>query len=299
MRGYRVPCDDRSRLRNVDDRLRPLWDFDDLDTSEARFRKQLDEESADVGRAEVLTQLARVAGLRGEFAAGDELIDEAVTLAGESDVTLARIELERGRLRRSSGDKATALPLFESAFRRALAARQDFIAGDAAHMAALAAPDRAGFVAWTHRGVELAGEREAAAYWAGPLLNNLGWEYYDAGELESALDAFEHALRVREREPEHAAAIEIARYAVGKILRALGRAPEAIPLLEDAVDSATRRNAPDGWLHEELAEAYATVGRAGEAREQASLAIRLLETADPSFVADPDRSERLRTIAHA
>jgi tetratricopeptide (TPR) repeat protein len=298
MRGYRVRCDDRSRLRNVHDRLRPLWDFDDLDTSEARFWKQLDEESSDEGRAQVLTQLARVAGLRGEFAAGDELIDEAVTLAGDGDVTLARIELERGRLRRSSGDKAAALPLFASAFRRALDAGQDFIAGDAAHMAALAAPDRAGFVAWTNRGVELAGEREAAAYWAGPLLNNRGWEYYDAGELESALDAFERALRVREREPAHAAAIEIARYAVGKTLRALGRAPEAIPLLEDSVDSATRRNAPDGWLHEELAEEYAAVGRAGEAREQARLAIPLLEAADPSFVADPDRSERIRTIAN-
>jgi tetratricopeptide (TPR) repeat protein len=298
VRGYRVRRDDRHRLRNVDDRLRPLWDFDDLDTSEERFRKQLDEESSDEGRAEVLTQLARVAGLRGEFAAGDELIDEAVTLAGGSDLALVRIELERGRLRRSAGDKDAALQLFESAFRRALDAGLDFIAGDAAHMAALAAPDRAGFVAWTDRGVALAGEREAAAYWAGPLLNNLGWEYYDAGELESALDAFERALRVREREPEHAAAIEIARYAVGKMLRALGRAPEAIPLLEDAVDSATRRKAPDGWLHEELAEEYAAVGRPREAREQARLAIPLLEAADPSFIADPDQLERLRSIAN-
>jgi tetratricopeptide (TPR) repeat protein len=296
VRGYRVRRGDPSRLRDVDDRLRPLWDFDDLDTSEALFRKRLDEESSDEGRAEVLTQLARVAGLRGDFAAGDELIDEAVTLAGDSDVAPARIELERGRLRRSAGDKDAALPLFESAFRRALDAGQDFIAGDAAHMAALAAPDRSGFVAWTDRGVELAGERDAAAYWAGPLLNNLGWEYYDAGELEPALDAFERALRVREREPERAAAIEIARYAVGKTLRALGRAPEAISLLEDAVDSTRRRNAPDGWLHEELAEEYAAVGRANEAREQARLAIPLLEVNDPSFDEDETRKARLTTL---
>jgi hypothetical protein len=51
-------------------------------------------------------------------------------------------------------------------------------------------------------------------------------------------------------------------------------------------------------LHEELAEEYAAVGRPGEAREQARLAIPLLEAADPSFMADPDRLERLRSIAN-
>jgi tetratricopeptide (TPR) repeat protein len=281
----------------MDDRLRPLWDFDDLDASEARLRAQLDSETSDEGRAEVLTQLARVAGLRGKFGAGDALIDEAVAVAGDSEVAAARIELESGRLRRSSGDKASAFPLFESAFARAVAAGQDFVAGDAAHMAALAAPDRDGFVAWTNRGMALADERETAAHWAGPLLNNLGWEYYEAGEAELALDAFERALRVREREPGNRAAIEIALYAVGKALRALGRAPEAIPLLGRAVDSAARRDAPDGWLHEELAEDFAAVGRDDEAREQARLAVPLLERDDQSFLDDGPRARRLRELA--
>ena len=49
------------------DRLRPLWDFDDLDATEARLTAQLGAESGDEGRAEVLTQLARVAGLRDDF----------------------------------------------------------------------------------------------------------------------------------------------------------------------------------------------------------------------------------------
>ena len=49
------------------DRLRPFWDFDDLDGSEHRLREQLDRETSDSGRAEVLTQLARVEGLRGRL----------------------------------------------------------------------------------------------------------------------------------------------------------------------------------------------------------------------------------------
>ena len=57
------------------DRLRPVWDFDDLDASRTRFRALLDEETTDVGRAEVLTQLARVEGLQDRFADGDQLLD--------------------------------------------------------------------------------------------------------------------------------------------------------------------------------------------------------------------------------
>ena len=41
------------------DRLRPFWDFDDLDATQERFEAQLDREATDAGRAEVLTQLGR------------------------------------------------------------------------------------------------------------------------------------------------------------------------------------------------------------------------------------------------
>jgi hypothetical protein len=63
-----------------------------------------------------------------------------------------------------------------------------------------------------------------------PLLNNLGWEYYDSGELEPAED-------------------------------------------------------------------YAAVGRMDDAREQARLAIPLLEPNDPSLAEDPARKARLLLLA--
>ena len=37
------------------DRLRSLWDFDDLAVTETRMRAQLDDETTDAGRAEVLS----------------------------------------------------------------------------------------------------------------------------------------------------------------------------------------------------------------------------------------------------
>ena len=195
------------------DPLRAYWDFDDLDGTEARFRAL---------RAEALTQLARVEGLRENFDAGDRLLDEAA--AEPHPRVRIRIDLERGRLRRSGGDAQAALPLFVAAYEAARAGGEEWLAADAAHMCALGASDRAGFAAWTQRGIELAGSSESAAYWLGPLLNNLGWEHFDAGEHEQALAVFERALAARELDPENVAALEDARAAVDEARRALGRA---------------------------------------------------------------------------
>ena len=205
------------------DRLRPLWDFDDLDATEGRFRSQLDKEPDDAGRAEVLTQLARVAGLRDDFAACERLLEEAEGLAGSSDVAKVRIDLERGRKLRSSGDPEGALPLFEAAFTRARHSGEHYLAGDAAHMCALAvSDDRAAMEEWTERGLDLGQREAAAAYWAGPLLNNLGWAYFDAGEHQRALELFEQALEVRKADPGNPAAIAFAEEAVQTAREALG-----------------------------------------------------------------------------
>jgi tetratricopeptide (TPR) repeat protein len=193
----------------VTDRLRPLWDFDDLDASEQRFRAQLARETGDAGRSEVLTQLARVEGLRGDFERCQQLLDEAKLLAGDDPVANVRLDLERGRMFRSSGDPEAAYPLFQDAFARALEADERYLAGDAAHMCAIAVDDRELQERWTQRGLA-----EGDGYWAGPLYNNLGVSYSEAGEHARALELFELALEARLRDPGNQQAIEWARDAV-------------------------------------------------------------------------------------
>lgn len=163
-------------------------------------------------------------------------------------------------------------------------------------MAALAALDHDGVLAWTRRGIELAEADEGARYWLGPLLNNLGWEHHDVGEHDEALASFERALAERKRDPANADALRLAHYAVAKALRELGRAGEGVVHVEWAVESAEAEGAPDGWYHEELAEAYAASGRDGDAADQARRALALLPEADPSFELDGERAARLRQL---
>ena len=274
------------------DRLRPLWDFDDLDATEARFRAALAAEPDDGRRAELLTQLARVEGLRGSFEAADALFAEAEALAGESAVARVRIDLERGRRLRSSGDPAAALPLFERAVEASLAADEEFVACDAAHMAALAAPDDAATIAWTERALEIA-RRPAAAYWRAPLLNNLGWTHFDAARYDEALAAFEEALAARAEDPDRPREIEIARYAVARATRALGRPAEAAALLEQATAWSEANGAPDGYFRLELAESYLELGRPADAAAQARLAVPQLEAGG----ADEQQVARARELA--
>jgi tetratricopeptide (TPR) repeat protein len=183
----------------------------------------LDEEATDVGRAEVLTQLARVEGLQDRFADGDQLLDEASALAGSDPLVRARVDLERGRLRRSGGDSAAALPLFEVAFETALAIPHEFIAVDAAHMAAIAAPTLQDRLAWADRGIEMAqtSDDPEVSTWLGSLFNNVGWDHFDAGEYETALGWFERALTEREKRPDEPARIAHARDAVAEARRML------------------------------------------------------------------------------
>ena len=268
------------------DRLRALWDFDDLDASEERFRAQLQAETTDSGRAEVLTQLARVEGLRGRFEQCDALLDRAEELGGAE----ARVLLERGRRERSSGRPGAGVEWFQQAFAEARSRGDEVLAVDAAHMLAIVGDSEA----WTARAVEIAASSDdpGVRYWLGPLYNNVGWSRYESGDAAGALEAFELALASRERDDPRPYPRETARYAVGKALRALGRPDEAAAALERCLAWAAEAGVEDAYFHEELAEDYAALGRDDAAREQARRALELLPAE-----AEASRLENLRRLA--
>src|SRR4051812_7067743 len=116
-----------------------LWDYNDPNTTEAKFRALLPdaERSPDLGyRIELLTQIARTHSLRRQFDQSHALLDEAQKLLrdDESRWPRARVRylLERGRALNSDANPQAARPLFERAMNLAAANKLDGFAVDAA-----------------------------------------------------------------------------------------------------------------------------------------------------------------------
>ena len=159
--------------------LDDLWDYDDPATSEARFRAAIEaaEAGGDPAAAdEARTQLARALGLQGRFDDGHAILDRVDADHPADDRVRVRARLERGRLRRSSGDPAASVAPFEAAWELARRLGEDGLAVDAAHMLALVdAPP--GERTWHQRALDLADASPdpAARGWRGSLWNNIGW----------------------------------------------------------------------------------------------------------------------------
>jgi tetratricopeptide (TPR) repeat protein len=219
----------------MEDRLRELWDFADLSATESRFIELLERTSSDEDKAEVLTQLGRVEGLRGDFARGNSYVDEAESMISADSTARVRVLLERGRLLRSAGDTEGAQPLFVAAFVLAKTRGDQFLAVDAAHMAALVDdPEK-----WTKQGLEIveSSDNEQVRGWYGPLQNNLGWYYFEQQRYDEALEAFEKC-------PE-----AYAESGKAKTLKALGRTEEAAEAAMRALDLLPH-DAFDEWVDE-------------------------------------------------
>ena len=253
-----------------------LWDFDRPAVSEERFRIAL----ADADGEEALllrTQLARALGLQGRFeeCAGELDVVTADTVGDATSATpLVRsyLSLELGRMHRSSGRVAEAVPFFLEALEEAQAAGLDHVAADAAHMLAIVG-ESGSQIEWANRALAIA-EASAdprARKWIGSVENNLGWTYHELGQHEEALAHFERALTANQHlgDPER---IRIARWTVARGLRQLERYEEALTIQQDLL----ARGPEDGYVHEELAELLRALGREDEAEPHAQRARELL-----------------------
>lgn len=226
------------------DGLDRLWDFGDPAASLVRLEAAAAAESNVARQAELRTQQARALGLLDRFDEGLRLLDDIETRSVDSAAGAVRVLLERGRLHNSSGEAAAALPYFERAAALAESAGLEFLAVDAWHMVAIAAPIRADEA--TARGIVLAQSSadDRTKRWLVSLHNNLGWNLHEAERWSEALGEFEAA---------HAASLTygtaqqeyVARWAIARCLRSMGRVDEALAIqrtlaLEDPSDEYVR-----------------------------------------------------------
>lgn len=230
-----------------------LWDFDQPAQSETRFRAALERAQGDE-RLELLTQIARTQSLRKQFDEAHRLLDEIEPrLHAAGPAPRVRYLLERGRTFRSAGAPEKARPLFVGAWELGRASGHDGLSIDAAHMIALVESGLEEQLAWNRRGLELA-RNATDAYarnWRASLHNNIGWSLHDAGRYGEALAEFELALNERERRAQ-VNEIRIAKWAVARCLRSLGRRDEALAIQRALKAEWAAEGNEDKYVLEEL-----------------------------------------------
>ena len=257
------------------DRLRPLWDFDDLDLSERRLTEQLDREADNTGRAEVLTQLARVEGLRGAFDRCGDLLDEAARLGAGRAIVDVRVALERGRMLAGRAATGRRVPGLRDRVRAGRPCRRALPGG---RRGAHGGARRAG-----RRGLsrlDYARDRARRARACSGLL---------AGTApEQALSAGRSTRKARTTRRSRSSS---ARSRFGKKIKPTStrsrsratRSPSPSARsdarltrrdqAERAVAWSVRSGRRDPYFHEELAEDYAALGRVDDAAEHARRAL--------------------------
>ncbi|MGY4025698.1 tetratricopeptide repeat protein [Aeromonas rivuli] len=236
-----------------------LWDYQDPVTSAMRFQTQLAEAvaSGDLPlELELITQLARTHSLRHQFDEAHQLLDAMTPrLTAHTERARLRWLLERGRCFNSAADKEAARPLFEQAWQLALALKEDYLAIDAAHMVAIAAPleeQRR----WHQLAMALA-ERssdEKVLGWLPSLYNNQGWTLFELGRLEEARQYQQKCLAWHAQHHNPAKAF-IARWSLARLTRAQGLHEQALAELTQLQEQMVEAGEPeDGYLFEELGE---------------------------------------------
>ena len=254
-----------------------LWDYNDPAKTEKAFQELLPvaERAGDRAyHAQLLTQIARTHSLRGQFDEAHGILDDAETLIvnidnpsnGPKQTSRVRLLLERGRAFNSAGDTDSARPLFKEAWELARKAGEDYHAVDAAHMLGICEPADASLM-WNNRAMEAAeaSDDPHAKDWLGPLYNNTGWTYHDAGEYEKALELFEKGLAWR-KERDNPQATRIAKWTVGRAKRSLGHTEEALAMQQSLLKEHEATGTSDGYVFEEVAECLYALGRPDEAR---------------------------------
>lgn len=279
------------------------WDYAEPAATREKFRAELKTANLEADRDYVvvlLTQVARTYSLQGAFETAHAELDGARPLIDDKQSAgYVLYLLERGRTWNSAGERQKAVEPFREAFEVARSIGNDYLAVDAAHMLGIAVPLEQQHT-WNQRALEIAeqSDEERAKNWLGTLYNNIGWTWFDQGEYARALELFRKGVEFR-REEGQRRRLQIARWAVGRTLRAMGRDDQALEIQRALEAENERLGLPaDGYVLEELAELYRGRDQA-LATEYFRRAWALLSQ-DPWLQAhEPERLARMKKLAES
>ena len=250
--------------------IQAMWNHQDPAGSESRFREALEHASGDTALI-LRTQIARTHGVRKRFDEARAILRELQPqLEGASAEAQAYFWLEWGRTfcsathppeSQTDDAHAEARAAFTRAFETARDAKLDRLAVDELHMMAFVdtAPEQQ--LDWNLKTLAYmdASSDPDAKTWEASLRHNVGYGLHGVGRLPEALEQFELALKLRERQGD-AQAIRVAHWMIAWTQRGLGRVDEALEIqlrLERECDAAGE---PDPYVFEELAALHEATG---------------------------------------
>ncbi|MBN8689441.1 MAG: tetratricopeptide repeat protein [Armatimonadetes bacterium] len=260
------------------ERIDELWDFSNPSESESRFLSAADSESDPMNRAELLTQAARSMGLQKKFDDASALLNGvSQSLPAGDSIAKVRYHLESGRVLNSSRTGDRGLEHFLEASEMAARLDDNHLEIDAIHMLAIiGTPEQA--LALNLQAIDKAKRttQPRARKWIGSLSNNLGWTYFDQGELRLALDQFQIAHEYF-LSTGNDASKAIAKWTLGRVYRELGQHSLAIQMQRRVLELAP----DDGYCHEELALLNRLTGDPKKARYYAEKALPFIRENHP------------------
>lgn len=278
-----------------------LWDYHNPAKTEQLFLEVLpvaQNDGDDDYLAQLLTQIARTQGLQRKFDVAHQTLDEVKELLCEkTPIAQIRYLLERGRVYNSSQKADEARLLFKQAWDVARQNSEDYYAVDAAHMFGICETGDESLW-WNERAMEVAeaSNHPRAKGWLGSLYNNTGWTYHDMGNYERALTLFEKGLAWRE-ERHDTIATQIAKWTIARTLRSMGRVEEALEKQRVLHEENKAMDRPDPYVSEEMGECLLALGHATEAQPHFARAYEALSQDEWLKDKDPERIERLKTLA--
>ena len=283
-----------------------LWNFNEPAATEERFRELLPVAKEDMRfHIELLTQIARTYGLRGEFYHAHQLLDEAEILLNvyspeESARPRIRYLLERGRTWNSSGKPELSRPLFLDAWEIGKQRGEDRLAIDAAHMMGIIEPQEES-IRWNLEALKFAegSSDESARLWLGSLYNNLGVTYLEAEEYEKALEYYRRGLDWHTERQSPKGPLRIARWCVARAQRSCGQVEEALAEQRELERLADEDGEKSGYVYEEIAECLLALDRPEDASPYFRAAYEELSNDDYLVRNESERLERLRTLGNS
>lgn len=286
-----------------------LWDFNNPLLSEEKFTALFKEQESTAPKnylLELQTQIARAQGLQKKFNEAHQTLALVEQQLNDQPHRLKiRYLLEKGRLLNSSGEKPESIPFFLQAYELGQRSKHDDlnddITIDAAHMLGIVVSSSEEQIDWNEKALataERSSNREAQR-WRGSLYNNLGWTYFDLKNYPKALELFQKAV-IHRQEMGQERELQIAKWCVARVLRAQGHIQEALReqlSLLSQLPEESAQTADAGYIYEELAECYLSLGQTAKAKDFFSDAYHILSQDPWLKESEPARLERMKKLA--